>query len=520
MNYINQLPDEYLIPIFGQCGQIGKICQVSKKWNLLGEHIKNSWFQTLFDTRLNQRDSDLEGREIIWFKDHVGLKVSPFLKSFLIHQFSYFESLWGSVHNFSYQEHVNHSLDLDDIDFNNFEQMVKVTYEKKGQTPENIDELLKLGSRFGSPQLSEICDPVLAKVIFHYTNDDENFNKLVNCLEENYLGKRSQKIANVFLQTFLSKCNGENKEKFLTALDQLKGCFLDKLTLVDNSGNVQRRDLKKVTKITFLKSLELISCDKLKNKDLGVLSKLSSLKSLSLVQSLGITDGVVPFFYELNTLNSLNLTNCWQITDKGMPALVKISSLTSLVLNMCYKITDEGLPFIVNLPSLTLLDLSLTGVTDKAMPDIAKLTSLTTLRLFGCNITDIGVKSFENLTSLTSLGIGGKGITSEGMRSLEHLTSLTELDLCSYENSLLSLLKLDLLKILNLEGSSITDDDLLTLAKLPSLTSLGLRETLITDQGIPYFENFISLKKLDLQLCKISAEGKKSLKKLGMYLLL
>ena len=164
MNYINQLPNECLLPIFALSG-IGTICQVSKRWNSLGEHIKkHCGSEPPFETRFDKESSHLQNKEIIWFNGNVGIEVSPFLKGFLIHHFKYFESLWGKARNFSYQEHTRQSVNLDDIDLRDFEQMVKITYETKGVNEENLWHLVELASRFDSPRLQSMCDSILAKI--------------------------------------------------------------------------------------------------------------------------------------------------------------------------------------------------------------------------------------------------------------------------------------------------------------------------------------------------------------------
>lgn len=484
---INQLPEECLLPILAQCGQLGTICQVSKKWNLLGEHLKQNQLQSVFNSRISREDNQPKARrEIIWFNGNIGIELSPLLKNFLIHHFRYFESLWGSTHNFSYQENANHELNLDDIDLENVKQMVKVIAERRGVTGENILSLTELESRFGSSLLRKMCDFVLADYISQYECNEESFNNLLEFLKEgNLLGEQSQAAATKFLDKYLYECINEDKEKFSAELDKLKDCSLNELSFQGCAGfAIQDKDLEKVANITSLKSFKILPSVHT-DEGLKILANLTSLTSLR-YGSDNITNGGLKILAKFTSLTSLGLwVPCTK--DAGLQSLRNLPSLTFLSLDG-NDMTDEGLEFLANLSSLHSLSLAhCYNITGEGLNFLANPPSLTFLNLEGCTtITDSGLKSLERLISLTSLNLKSCGIKESGLSSLGKLTSLTSLDLSRL--------------------FQITEAGLASLENLPSLIALDLGECYIINSGLASIAKFPSLISINLLGCKFITE--------------
>lgn len=481
MNYINQLPDECLLPIFA-LSRIGTICQVSKRWNFLGEHIKNHWLQTPFETQVDKESSHLQNKEIIWFNGNVGIEAPPFLKAFLILHFKYFESLWGKEHNFSYQEHTHQSVKLDDLDSRDFEQMVKVTHEAKGVNEESLWHLAELASRFDSPRLHSMCDSILAKDISEYDYDEESFKHLLNFFkEENLLWEKSQKAATKFLKNYFAVCISKEEKKFLVTLDALKDCYIKKLNFSRCGVYLNDKHLEPMSKISLLESLQTNLC----------------------YQTL----------VKLTCITSLDLGSCAHITNAGLTSLANLISLTSLDLSSCKKITD--LRFLAKLTSLTSLNLSFCGVTFQSffggiepqldLSPFENLFSLKSLNLSNCSLSDFNLISLKNLNSLTSLNLNGcTKITDLGLTSLENLTSLTSLEIECFHNitdaGMESFRRLFSLTSLNLGGPNrITFKGLHSLVNLTSLTSLTYNNCLEIDLEPPPLENLTSLTSLKFQ---------------------
>lgn len=486
---INQLSDESLFFIFDQYArdQIGKICQVSKRWNFLGKQIKDCQIQSVFKNSFSREDYPLEEeKEILLFHANMWVEVSPYLKKFLIHHFEYFNTLWKNDHNFSYQEHADQSINFDNLDLEDFREMVKVTYDGQVVNHETCSKLLELASRFKSPSLQKLCDSTQAEDISHYKCNEEGFIDLVDLLtEEVILGEKSQKAATHFLDEYLLTSFKKSKKQFLSRLVQLEHCYLHELDFhkaekgnIDSKWKVilQDKHLEKLSRIAFLKNLNLDYCEQIGDTGLQFIGKLNSLTHLSLAD-LKITDmGIAPLS-NLKSLSTLNLHACKQITGKGMGNFIALSSLD---LEFCGNITDDGLSSFANLTSLARLNLGFCSkITDRGLESLRNFTALTSLNLEWCE--QIGDRGLSLLpTSLCSLNLMKcEKVTDRGLEFIGQFHSLTSLclSLCKEvtDRGLSQLLNLPSLSFLRLGGCNFTEAGLLSLANIKSLTYLDFR---------------------------------------------
>ena len=112
----------------------------------------------------------------------------------------------------------------------------------------------------------------------------------------------------------------------------------------------------------------------------------------------------------LSGLTSLNLSHCPEVTDAGLIHVAQLTRLTTLHLRSCFKITDTGLEHIAQLKQLTSLDLyNCRKITNAGLKSLAltkliknkdtgkkehvlQLAQLTTLDLSHCPwVTDTGL---------------------------------------------------------------------------------------------------------------------------------
>lgn len=524
MDYINQLSDEFLSSCFDQWSQIGKICQVSKRWNVLGRQIKSYQLLSLFKNSFSIEDYPPEdGKEILLFKASMWVEVSPYLKNFLTHHFDYFNHLWKKERNFSFQEHVDQRITLDDIDLDDFQEMVKVTYEGKDVNHTNFSNLLELASRFQSQRLLELSDVFQAKDISQLANDisqlardtsqqakdfsqyEFSFHHLVSLMtEETVVGEKSQAAITNFLDVYLSKRAKVSDWTVASDLKKLEHCYLNKLDL-RTWVDIEDKHLENVAKISTLKNLKINYIEQsyitdqglqfigklysltslslgeieITDKGLSTLSGLKSLTSLELEKCKKITGGGMG---NLTPLSSLKLEICDNVTDDGLTSLNSLSSLSSLSLMRCERITDKGLLPLINLRSLSHLNLGLCGeITDRGLSYLPE--SITSLDLFSCKkISDRGVQLFSRLRSLNYLDISNCKITDLGVSNLpESITSL-DIERCKkiIDRGLLSISRYHSLTFLHFSYChKITDVGLSYLLNLPSLSSLRLGDVIL-----------------------------------------
>eukprot|EP00242_Pyramimonas_sp_CCMP2087_P002958 CAMPEP_0198231626 /NCGR_PEP_ID=MMETSP1445-20131203/115297_1 /TAXON_ID=36898 /ORGANISM="Pyramimonas sp., Strain CCMP2087" /LENGTH=430 /DNA_ID=CAMNT_0043912251 /DNA_START=321 /DNA_END=1611 /DNA_ORIENTATION=+ len=283
-------------------------------------------------------------------------------------------------------------------------------------------------------------------------------------------------------------------------------------------------DLRALTPLSGLTSLNLGFCERVTDEGVRALTPLTGLTSLNL-STTEVTDGGVRALAQLTGLTNLNLEQDEDVqmrgegvTDKGVRSLaMALTRLTSLNLRDNTSVTDEGVKMLALLTALTRrreeVDLHKTLVNDDDLRALTPLSGLTSLNLGFCErVTDEGVRALTPLTGLTSLNLSTTEVTDGGVRALAQLTRLTSLDLGSCEEitdkGVRALALLTGLTNLNLEqdedvqmrGEGVTDKGVRSLAMaLTRLTSLNLRDnTSVTDEGVKMLALLTALTNLNL----------------------
>ena len=165
---------------------------------------------------------------------------------------------------------------------------------------------------------------------------------------------------------------------------------------------------------------------KVPNWKSGILESLPAPKTefgLDLIDT-EITDVDLKEVSKLQQLTTLDLSNCYQITDAGLKEVAKLKRLSSLNLSIFQftspRITDKSLKEVSKLLRLTTLNLSnRRQITDNGLKELVKLQQLSSLNLADTKITDAGLKEVSKLQKLYSLNLSGcKQITNKGLKEV------------------------------------------------------------------------------------------------------
>jgi hypothetical protein len=170
----------------------------------------------------------------------------------------------------------------------------------------------------------------------------------------------------------------------------------------------QITDLRPLTKLTKLTTLEFLQAENL--KDLSLVGKLTGLTTLTLT---GLEAGNLSGLSTLANLTALDLSGSKNVAD--LSPLGRLTGIRTLKLAGCSKVTN--LTPLVQLTALTSLDLSgCDGVSDlRPLEKLAK--TLTSLNLSGCTkITD--VTALPKLTKLKALDLRNCSVSTDDMEWL------------------------------------------------------------------------------------------------------
>lgn len=225
----------------------------------------------------------------------------------------------------------------------------------------------------------------------------------------------------------------------------------------------------KITDLTPLSSLEMITDIRISNStitDISPLKDLSDLKSLDFQNSTSLTD-----FNVLTNLTKLESINFKNTGFSDLQVLKSFSSLKTLILNQTLLKDIDYLRQFTNIQRLELEQLSLTDISS-----IQFLTKLDYLTLRNNNINDIS--PLHTLNGLTFLNLGYNQV--DNISTLANLISINNLTL---EKNLITdlspLNELTTLNYLNLNTNQIVN--LSPLSSLINLNYLYLDNNQITD---------------------------------------
>ena len=250
---------------------------------------------------------------------------------------------------------------------------------------------------------------------------------------------------------------------------------------------------------TWVSDVELI--------DIASLPKLERLD----LSHTRITDEGMLHLKSATGIRELKLYYAEQITDQGMSAIKQWKMLTRLDLRGT-RISNGTLEIVGSLPHLEALDIANTQVTDNGMDLLIALTNLKELALGRTRTGEVDLSFLRALPSLTVLDLSGArplppDLSAEARRKRQQVPPMPQKDVEA-------LAELYNLRKLKLGFSGISAADLKTLSTLQNVEELGLEECpRIDDSAAAELVHWKSLKYVDLQATKVTAEGVAMLQK-------
>jgi internalin A len=234
-------------------------------------------------------------------------------------------------------------------------------------------------------------------------------------------------------------------------------------------------------------------------------------------------------------LERLDLSHT-RITDEGMLNLKPATGIRELNLYYAEQITDQGMSAIRQWKMLTRLDLRGTRISNGTLEIVSRMPQLEALDIANTQVTDNGMDLLITLTNLKELALGRSRTGEVDLSFLRALPSITELDLSGArplppdlsaearrkravvppmrQKDIEALAELLNLRKLKLGFSGISGADLKALSTLQNVEKLGLEECpRIDDAAAAELVHWKSLKYLDLQATKVTAEGVAMLEK-------
>lgn len=113
---------------------------------------------------------------------------------------------------------------------------------------------------------------------------------------------------------------------------------------------------------------------------------------------------------------SVDMTSCNSLKDDDLKLIAPLSTLSELYLDGT-TVSDQGLKHIAGLKNLTYLGLiGASKITDAGMKELEGLQSLAELRIGNTSISDEGLEHLTKLKSLKMVGVIGTPMTREGLK--------------------------------------------------------------------------------------------------------
>ncbi len=283
--------------------------------------------------------------------------------------------------------------------------------------------------------------------------------------------------------------------------------MLNSLTL--RARDLDDTQLQRLGGMAQLKSLRIVSAERLTAAGLASIGRLQQLRWLSL-HGPKVTDADLEAWSGNTDLLALELSSC-EIGDAGFSALGRLTKLRLLALHGEVNVTDAGFANLAALTDLRQLSLPAPKVTDASMAALAPLVKLKVLSLLKSRITDAGLTHLAGATGLTELSLASEsltgtgfaqlvglkqlrllsarsGITNEGLGAIAKLTTLEDLSLSSshVDDAGLALLEplVNLRRLALFNSSNVTDAALDTLVQFPRLGSLQIAGTKMTEEAV------------------------------------
>lgn len=317
----------------------------------------------------------------------------------------------------------------------------------------NLVELNKTAKKNRAITLPLIIDKLISEEINLYDLGIRTVKKIID-----YFGNRSVKVTTMNFQGF-SEIKDDD-------VDKICKHFTNVHKLIVNSKEITNKSSDYFSKMTQLKSLDLINCQKITNffflkqlkgleclniyhtqfedisflvdlqnlkslnlsycrfKNVNLLQRLTGLKSLALSWVFDKTD--MSFLEHLKELENLNFSECKQIRD--MSIVQHLTKLKHLNLRKCSRIKDRN--FLQYLKGLKSLDLTKCAwVTEKHLSYIKEMKELEQLNLSKTNFTDTNfLQHMQELKELTLSNRPNSPYISD-TSSVQYLKKLEKLNL-------------------------------------------------------------------------------------------
>lgn len=229
-----------------------------------------------------------------------------------------------------------------------------------------------------------------------------------------------------------------------------------------------------------------------------------------------VSDGDLVELAGLPQLERLDLSQT-RITDQGLGYLKAAPNLRDVNLAYAEKIGDPAHAIIKHWKKLKRLSLRGTVVADETAASAATLPELETLDIADTIVGDVGLEALSSSTTLKEIVMGNIRISEVGYQSLRGFTTIEHLDLSGRrptgvstisERAVAAIASLQQLRVLKLGHVKFPAKSMAVLKTLPNVEKLGLEYSPeVGDEAIPHLASWKSLRWIDLNGTKITAEG-------------
>ena len=254
---------------------------------------------------------------------------------------------------------------------------------------------------------------------------------------------------------------------------------------------------------------------------------------LTSINSAGmIGDNDLKVISQLDQITSLNLDGSKSVTDKGLQYLARMPQLRKLTLSG--QITDRGLEFLQHLRELRVFQMYWQKrITDEGISNLKLCNKLEEVDLLGCNTGDGGIAALRGKPNLRRFNTG-RNVTNEGLQMLHDFPAFKSWQGGEIKYGLMSFsaeptnLLIDgpltgkgLANLRGLDGvfglsffwhtSRLRGDDLQFLNGLSNLGYLGCHDKLCDDEGMRHIATLPKLRMLMGQGAVATDEGFRAL---------
>jgi hypothetical protein len=234
------------------------------------------------------------------------------------------------------------------------------------------------------------------------------------------------------------------------------------------------------------------------------LARLPKLERVDLSHT-RITDEGLLHLKPARQIKDLNLYYAEQVTDQGITAIRGWKNLKRLNLRGT-RVSDGSLAIIGGLTQLEALDIAYTEFTDNGLDALVPLTQLKELAIGRSKLGKNALEVLRLLPTLESLDLGGPHPGAGGLRSKEGTPMPDDLPT--------AIATLKQLRTLRLSYSQIGADGLRILSTLERVEKLALEGSArVDDQALVELAKWKSLRYLDVQATKVTAQGVAGLEK-------